>query len=167
MIRRIRSEDASLARDVRLRALRTDPLSFGSTYEREVVRDDAFWAESARRHAESEACAIFLAFAGDAAIGIVRGAVDETRGGVCFVHAMWVAPEARGGGVGAALLATVEAWMVARGGAVAELSVTDAAPSARRMYERAGYRPDGHSERNEHGVIEHRLRKPLKTAPAS
>jgi hypothetical protein len=36
IIRRIRPEDAILWRDARLRALATDPLAFGSTFEREV-----------------------------------------------------------------------------------------------------------------------------------
>ena len=73
-IRRIRAEDAALARALRLRALATDRLSFGSTYEAEVGRDDDFWAESTTRHAESEGQAIFLAMSGDEAVGLVRAA---------------------------------------------------------------------------------------------
>jgi GNAT superfamily N-acetyltransferase len=159
MIRRIRANDAPLARDLRLRALKSDPLSFGSTFEKEVVRDDAFWTANAQRHAESDDCAIFRALAGDAAVGLVRGARDEERDGIYLVHSMWVAPEARGSGVARALLATVEAWMMERGGRVAELMVTDEAPRARRLYERAGYAADGHTERSVHGVLEHRMRK--------
>jgi GNAT superfamily N-acetyltransferase len=162
VIRRIRPEDSALARAIRLRALSTDRLSFGSTYEREVTRPDSFWQESARRHAESEGCAIFLAFLGDDAVGLVRGGKDETRPGVFFVHAMWVAPEARRAGVARALLGRVEEWIAAQGGTLCELQVTDAAPAARRLYEDCGYVADGHQERSPHAdTMEHRMQKPL------
>ena len=161
-IRRIRAEDAALARALRLRALASDRLSFGSTYEAEVGRDDAFWDESTKRHAESEDQAIFLAMSGDAAVGVVRGARDETRPGFFLIHSMWVAPELRRQGVAAALLDTVEKWIASGGGAVCELAVTNAAPAARRLYERAGYLADGHTEPGRHsGLIEHRMRKTL------
>src|SRR5262245_58982006 len=151
-----------MMRALRLRALASDRLSLGSAYEIEVVRDDAVWAESASRHAESEDCAMFLAMRGDDAVGLVRGARDETRPGFFFVHAMWVAPEVRGQGVARALLETVETWIAARDGTVCELAVTDAAPAARRLYERAGYVADGHTEPGRHsGLTEHRMRKTL------
>src|SRR5215471_13963381 len=41
-VRRIRSDDFALARDLRLRALKSDPLSFGSSYAREVSHDETF-----------------------------------------------------------------------------------------------------------------------------
>jgi GNAT superfamily N-acetyltransferase len=115
-IRRIRSEDFALARALRLRALKSDPLSFGSSYEREVVRDEAFWRESARRHAESDQCALFIAFRGEDPVGLVRGGKDESREGIFFVHAMWVAPEVRRSGVARQLMAAVEQWIAAHGG---------------------------------------------------
>jgi GNAT superfamily N-acetyltransferase len=165
VIRRICADDAALARSLRLRALATDPLSFGSTYEQEVERDDAFWAENARRHAAGGDRTIFLAFVGDtgsdAAIGLVRGARDESREGVLLVHSLWVAPESRRAGVAGALLATVEAWMREHGGRVAELMVTDEAPTAARLYRRAGYAVDGHTEVSPRGVIERRMQKRL------
>ena len=44
-----------------------------------------------------------------------------------------------------------------------ELAVTNAAPAARRLYERTGYVPDGHTEPGQHsGLIEHRMRKALR-----
>jgi len=161
-VRRIRSDDFALARDLRLRALKSDPLSFGSSYAREVSHDETFWRESAQRHAESDHCAIFIAFRGDEPVGLVRGGKDESREGMFFIHAMWVAPEVRGSGVARDLMATVEQWIAAHGGATCELMVTDAAPAARRLYEACGYTPDGHTEPSPHaGVQEHRMVKVL------
>jgi GNAT superfamily N-acetyltransferase len=166
-LRRIRSDDAQLARDLRLRALHTDPLSFGSTYPAESPRDDAFWRQSATRHAESDSCAIFLAFSNSAAVGLVRTAADDSRPGVFFIHSMWVAPEARGAGVAAALLTAAEAWAAAHGATVCELMVTDRAPAARRLYTRCGYSADGYTEPSPHpGVVEHRMQKPVRATRA-
>jgi hypothetical protein len=59
-------------------------------------------------------------------------------------------------------LDTVEKWIASGGGTVCELAVTNAAPAARRLYERAGYLADGHAEPGRHsGLIEHRMRKTL------
>lgn len=160
--RRIRSADFGLARALRLRALKADPRSFGSSYESEVTRDESFWRESAQRHAESDHCTIFIAFRGEDPVGLVRGGKDESRESVFFIHAMWVAPEARRGGVARQLMATVEDWIADHGGRTCELMVTDAAPAARRLYEACGYRPDGHTEPSRHhGIQEHRMLKML------
>jgi GNAT superfamily N-acetyltransferase len=157
-VRRMLASEVSLLRALRLRALQTDPLSFGSTYEREAAFDDAFWSESAQRHAGSDACAMF--FAGDK--GLVRTAADPARPGVFFIHSMWVAPEARGQGLASELLDAAEAWARERGATVCELMVTDRAPVARRLYERRGYVADGHTEPSPHaGVVEHRMIKKL------
>jgi GNAT superfamily N-acetyltransferase len=161
-IRRIRRDDAALAKDLRLRALHGDRLSFGSTFEAEVTRDDDFWRQSAARHAERDDQAIFLAFVPEGAAGLVRTAADPERPGIFFIHSMWVAPEARGAGVGRALLEAAEAWAVEHGASECELMVTDRAPAARRLYERAGFLVDGHTEPSVHsGVTEHRMRKRL------
>ena len=40
VLRRVRVGDGTMLRDVRLRALRSDPSAFGSTYEREVGLTD-------------------------------------------------------------------------------------------------------------------------------
>ena len=162
LIRRIRSDDFALARALRLRALSSDPLSFGSSYAAEVTRDETFWRESAQRHAESDHCAIFIAFRGEDPVGMVRGGKDESREGMFFIHAMWVAPEMRRTGVARELMATIERWIAAHGGATCELMVTDAAPAARRLYEACGYTPDGYTEPSPHaGIQEHRMVKVL------
>ena len=165
LVRRIQSEDFALVRDLRLRALKSDPLSFCSSYEREVSRDETFWRESAQRHAESDHCAIFMAFRGEDPVGLVRGGKDETREGTFFIHSMWVAPDARRSGVARQLMETVERWIAEHGGRACELMVTDAAPAARRLYECCGYAPDGKTEPSPHpGIQEHRMLKLLEVA---
>jgi ribosomal protein S18 acetylase RimI-like enzyme len=76
---------------------------------------------------------------------------------------MWVAPEARGSGLGRRLLDELEAWMRASGGETSHLSVTTQAAAAQRLYESAGYVPDGRVEESRHtpGLLHVSLRKRL------
>jgi len=62
---------------------------------------------------------------------------DVTRGDV---PALWVAPDRRGGGVGAALLAAAEDLLADRGAERVRLEVLAANDGAARFYEREGYR---------------------------
>ncbi|KAF0675507.1 GNAT family N-acetyltransferase [Profundibacterium mesophilum] len=57
------------------------------------------------------------------------------------IKAMFTAPEARGSGVGAALLARLEAEALARGHRWLGLETGDALGPAIRLYERAGFIP--------------------------
>jgi ribosomal protein S18 acetylase RimI-like enzyme len=65
---------------------------------------------------------------------------------------MWVAPEARGTGAGAALVDTVVAWAAAHGALRVRTEVTVGNDGAARLYVRAGFRdtgergPLGHSD---------------------
>jgi GNAT superfamily N-acetyltransferase len=60
-------------------------------------------------------------------------------GPVCLVDELYVAPEARGRGIGSALLAAVESFTRERGGGLVEIAVDGADADARRFYERHGY----------------------------
>jgi len=56
---------------------------------------------------------------------------------------MWVRPQARGHGVGEALIAAVLEWAQARHARSVHLWVTEANKPARRLYERCGFKPTG------------------------
>ena len=165
-VRRVGPQDGQLLRTVRLRALQTDPASFGSTYEREAAFERADWDEWADEHATGASGATLLALGGPEPVGIVTGrrdGDDDDEAGLFHVYAMWVAPEARRDGVGRRLLAEIEAWMTSAGAVVSQLSVTSEAAAARRLYESAGYAPDGEVEESPHtpGLLHVSLRKQL------
>ena len=162
-VRRVRAADAPVLRSVRLRALATDPASFGSTHEREAGFPVELWEKRAAEGASGGESSTLLALRGDEPVGIVTGMRDTTERDVFHVFSMWVAPEARRQGIGQALLEEIEQWMRASGGRVARLSVTDAAPGARRLYERAGYERDGQVHESSHtaGLLEVGLSKRL------
>jgi ribosomal protein S18 acetylase RimI-like enzyme len=165
-VRRIRPGDAALLRDVRLRALATDPQSFGSTYEREAAYADEQWQECCRGDAEGDEMTTLLALDGEQAIGIVAGARDDDDADVYAVFAMWVDPKVRGTGVGRRLLGELEEWMRTAGATTVHLSVTNQADAAQALYERAGYERDGTSSPSRHteGLVEIGLRKKLTGA---
>jgi GNAT superfamily N-acetyltransferase len=60
-------------------------------------------------------------------------------GPVVLVDELYVAPEARGRGIGSALLVAVESLTRGRGGQLIEIAVDGADTDAHRFYERHGY----------------------------
>ena len=145
-MRRIEPPDWRALRDLRLRALQFDPLSFGSTYEREAAFGDDQWREWATDGATGGAEALVLALRGDEAVGLAGGYTDREAPDTRWLIAMWVAPGARRQGVGEALVAEVAAWARAAGAAQLRLWVTD--PRARALYERCGFADDGARQRS-------------------
>jgi GNAT superfamily N-acetyltransferase len=166
-IRRVRAGDDRLLRDVRLRALATDPGAFGSTDTEIAARPRAFWEGWAAEHAAGENHCTLLALLDGRPVGLIRAEREPERPGVFGVYSMWVAPEARRHGIALELLAEAERWIEAVGGSEAELNVVDRETPAVRLYERAGYRLDGRTEPAAHpGAVELGMRKRLRTIRA-
>ena len=163
-VRRVRRDDVPLARAVRLRALETDPESFGSTHAREAAFADEVWEERVSRGAAGDDASTLLALGGrEEPVGLVSAFRDEADASVFEVVGMWVAPEARGQGLGRRLLDEIESWITSCGGSEVRLSVTNRSTAARRLYESAGYELDGRAEPSTHtaGLMEIGMRKPL------
>jgi GNAT superfamily N-acetyltransferase len=70
---------------------------------------------------------------------VAGGGVRRLDERACEIKRMYVVPEARGRGLGVALLRTLEALARDLGYAVARLDTGPEQPGARRMYVRAGY----------------------------
>jgi GNAT superfamily N-acetyltransferase len=143
LVRRITTTDALLLRDIRLRALQRDPLSFGSTYDREAPRDLAAWKTWARDHSVGDDKATFLALRGAEPVGLVAGVRTEhsCRFGL---FSMWVDGAEVRRGIGRALVEAVVGWVVASRGTHLSLLVTQ--DGARTFYERCGFVDDGRHE---------------------
>jgi ribosomal protein S18 acetylase RimI-like enzyme len=138
-VRRLRTDEVGLLRDVRLRALADSPWAFGSSHAREL----AYTAERWQFFADQVDAATYVAVEGDTAVGMAGGFVPETD--VVMLWGMWVAPEARGRGLARTLVEAVLAWARERGAAEVVLEVTDterAAPAA-ALYRSLGFEPTG------------------------
>jgi GNAT superfamily N-acetyltransferase len=126
-------------RDVRLRALTDAPDAFGTALAADARRPPESWRA---RLAEATA-ATFLACTGGEDVGMVVGAPYEGREPDAGLFAMWVAPEARGTGVGDALVRAVTGWARAAGHPRLLLDVADDNVAAIRLYARHGFAPTG------------------------
>jgi GNAT superfamily N-acetyltransferase len=84
---------------------------------------------------------LLVAEVGAEPVGLVFGCIDPAEPEIAHVYQMWVAPHARGRGCGTVLLRTVLAWVRGTGARSVTLGVTCGNSSARRLYERAGFKP--------------------------
>jgi ribosomal protein S18 acetylase RimI-like enzyme len=135
VIRHLTPADATDYRAIRLAALQTAPEAFGSTYESEASRPMSGWEE------RLAAPGAFGAYLGDNIVGMARfvqdaGSAKERHKG--SVYAMYVAPEARGQGGGAALLSA----LIEHASGIVEqlrLGVVDTNIAAIRLYQKHGF----------------------------
>lgn len=141
-VRRIRVGEGELIRTIRLTALLDAPSAFASTHAAESEMTEADWAARATWGADGCDRATFVACGADGQpVGLVGG--HRTKEGVVELVSMWTAPEARGAGVGRALVAAVATWARSCGDATLHLWVTRGNDRAQRLYERAGFELDG------------------------
>ena len=137
-IRRAGPDDWQRLRDIRLTALTEAPSAFGSTLARENQFDESTW------RARLSATAYHFALDDDVAVGLAAGHTE--RDGAIELVSMWVDPSQRGRGVGELLVRAVMSWATTIGADSIGLWVTASNGSARRLYERCGFRLTGESQ---------------------
>ncbi|HSK25672.1 MAG TPA: GNAT family N-acetyltransferase [Jiangellales bacterium] len=130
-------------REVRLIALRDAPTSFASTYEQEAGRSEQDWRDWL--HPDRGLKVLARSADGELA-GIVGGWEPPEVPGAVELYSMWVAPAARGRGVGDLLVREVLAWAAEIGATEVLLWVTRANAAAHALYERHGFRDTGREE---------------------
>lgn len=138
LVRRLTKDDASAYVDLRVRMLTDEPLAFGASPGHDFMSS----ADTVREQiARGDDSAIYGAFDDGlvATIGIYREDRPKTRHKM-HVWGAYVVPAHRGRGLGRLLLeAAVAHARAVPGVTVLHISVTDAAPAARHLYERAGF----------------------------
>ena len=145
-VRSLVEDEWATFREIRLASLLDSPDAFGSTFGEESARGEAAWRDwTAGRWRGGEAI-VFVAELLDKQIGTATGAAYDAEPGFTYVYAMWVAPDARGAGVGRALLDEVETWARGRGSGHLRLTVTATNDTARRFYEACGFHETGERE---------------------
>jgi GNAT superfamily N-acetyltransferase len=156
-VRAIGSGDWELVRDVRLAALRDAPDAFASAYEREAAYTEEQW-----RGWFSDRFAMFFAYIPDLAEPAGLAGVFDRDDEAALVS-MWVRPDARGRGVGEALVSAAASWATSRDQDTLNLWVAEANDSARRLYERCGFAPTGERQPlpSNPAITEIRMRRSL------
>ncbi|MDQ4212774.1 GNAT family N-acetyltransferase [Microbacterium capsulatum] len=144
LVRRIRADEWTQGRDLRLRSLQ-DPaadIAFLDTYENAAAQTDAFWRARISRAAEGSEIAQFVAIAGDGewfGTTTVLATVLEGEPGTALVVGVFVAEGHRGNGAIDALLDACAAWVSGLG--ITELTLEVHVDNARAQaaYERNGF----------------------------
>jgi len=146
-IRPLTSADTDAYRTIRLRMLREHPEAFGDSAEEREREPETVFRERFVSRIEAPDRFVLGAFDGEALVGTVGfyrhgGAKVAHKGGI---WGMYVAPEARGRGVGMALLEAAVARIAATCPGVSwlQLGVATVNGPAQRLYERAGFRTYG------------------------
>jgi ribosomal protein S18 acetylase RimI-like enzyme len=137
-VHRLGEEEWQRGKAIRLRALEDSPDAFGRLLGEELLFDDGLWQERLSR----PNVATFVAVMGEGGddAGLVTGApYDEAVG----LFSMWVAPEARGRGVGGALIDTLVDWARSNGNSELLLDVGDDNEPAIALYRRKGFERTG------------------------
>ena len=142
-VERLGEDDWVAFREIRLRSLLDSPDAFGSTFGEESSQVEHSWRDWAAGRWRGGDAAVFAVRGADAAVGTATGAEYEAEPGVAHVYAMWVAPDARGTGVGRALLEAVADWARDRGCERLVLQVTETNETARRFYAACGFAETG------------------------
>jgi len=141
-------------RDIRLAALRDAPDAFGSTLVDAETRSLKFWSK------QLEQLPTFVAVLDGVDAGVARGARDTETSDTAFLLSMWVAPTARGRGLGGALISAVTNWAIAQGLSRLVLDVADINAPAIVLYKRKGFVATGETGAlpvpREH-ITEHRM----------
>lgn len=163
-IRILGPDDAGAFQTLRLRGLRESPGAFGSTLEEEVGRSIE---EVAERLVESRAAPRRATFGAFDENGALIGVVALVQQGYlksrhkASVFAMYVAPDARGRGVGRALVEkAIEHARTWEGVDRLTLTVTVTQEAARRLYLAVGFtlfgsEPDGLRQDGEPTTMEY------------
>lgn len=131
--------DWARVRKIRLLALKSDPDAFGSTFDKEHDQSPSFW----QGRLQSNATTLLASIDGQD-VGIITIAPHWDDGhSVCF-YGVWVAPEARGQGVGDAIIGAAIAVAKDLNVLYIRLEVSDVNAPAIALYARWGFEPSGH-----------------------
>lgn len=166
-VRVLAAHEWPLYRALRLRALEDAPAAFGSSLAEEACRSDQDWAWRLNIGANSGRDRPLVAEHEGMAVGLAWAKVDAGDPSLVNLFQMWVAPEARGHGVAAALLDAAIHWARARQARALQLGVVCGNDAARRLYARAGFLDYGEPAPQRPGSprMEQAMRLGLDTAP--
>jgi GNAT superfamily N-acetyltransferase len=132
LVRATTMNDWQALREIRLQALQDAPYAFASTYAREVAFAEDEWHRRATRDGS------FIAFLPEVSpAGLGGGYLASPE--VVELIAMFVRPQARGRGVGEAVIEAVAGWASQKDATAVHLWVTETNKRARMLYERCGF----------------------------
>jgi ribosomal protein S18 acetylase RimI-like enzyme len=138
-IRRIKTGEADLFRQIRLKALQEAPYAFSSTYDSALRRSAESWREQAEGSTQGSDRATFMAFSEGLPVGITALYRREGQADAGEVLQVWVAPEFRGTRVAWDLMDVVFKWAGENNFRRIVAGVTKVNTRALRFYSKYGF----------------------------
>jgi ribosomal protein S18 acetylase RimI-like enzyme len=157
-LRTLGTDDWVVWRELRLEALREAPGAFSSTLAQWQGAGDT---ETRWRALLSTVALNVVADLDGKSAGMVSATAAD-RDGTVELISMWVAPFARGRGVGDSLIAAVVEWALERTAARISLAVVESNERAVALYRRHGFRDAGAIDCSGTGVSEREMVLNLK-----
>ncbi|MEU4472339.1 GNAT family N-acetyltransferase [Micromonospora sp. NPDC023888] len=142
-IRRVRPEDASRMRALRLEMLADAPLAFLETLADAAARPHTEFVARISYTSVGPNNAQFIADPGGRLVGHAGGTVSPTEPGLTVIYAVYVTPAWRGRGLLGELIDGVAAWSRACGRPELLLEVVVGNDRAYRAYQRLGFTDTG------------------------
>ena len=162
-VRELSPEDWELWRSLRLAALTEAPSAFGSRladWQGEGDREDRW-----RDRLSIPGSYNTVATLDGEPVGMASGVPGETTDVVELIS-MWVAPSARGHGVGDVLMQRIEQWASRSAARVLRLNIAADNPGADRLYQRNGFAYTGEDgPPMPDGARQHVMAKSLQLLP--
>lgn len=145
-IRLLKKGEGKLLRDIRLRALKDLPDSFGQKYDEVANQPLSFWEGKILEAEELDDRITLLAMQEGKAIGMlfcfIRSLSEKTSG----LGGMWIDPVARKKGIGQALIYKALEWLKDRGMVRVTLGNTKGNQASDRFYKKLGFNYTGREE---------------------
>ena len=136
-IQQLKPDESERLRTIRLAALQDAPQAFDSTFQQMVTLSPEGWLR------QLQTLPTFVGVVAGADSGMARGAPYSNDDSSASLISLWVAPKARGLGVGEALINAVAAWARSEGYVQLFLDVGIENASAVALYTRKGFKPTG------------------------
>lgn len=143
VIRRVRPDEGSVLKAVRLAALADAPSAFGSSHAAEVDQPDDHWEARAVLGAAGALSVTFFAVVSGSVVGLVAAYRPDAAGRPVDLVSMWVSAAHRRSGIASELVEAVLVWARETDASSVELWVTRGNDAAVRLYETRGFRLTG------------------------
>lgn len=159
-VRRLRADEWQRWREFRLGMLREAPYAFGTTFAEANAFTQHEWRRRVEAMATSDNQVLYVTEAGGEWLASAGGFVED---GIPNVFSVWTRPEARGRGAARQAIDAVIAWATTTGATEIRLWATDTNDTARRLYERLGFAPNGNVQPlpSDPGLTESEWSRPL------
>ena len=138
-IRTLQPNEATLFREIRLRALAESPNAFGETLQQAQEQPNSYWEDLTDSVTQPNSHVMFLAEQAEQVTGFAFGLIDRKDVRIGHIGGMWVDPAFRASGIGYGLVAAILDWADRQKQNRLELWVTQGNAKAIRLYERVGF----------------------------